>query len=253
MSALSGWLQQIVAVVLLASLVDLLLPNRTMQRYVRLVAGLLVLLTVASPVLQLFRGDFGTRLASGLESVRLSPGGSSSETEMERIAAEARKLGAARNDQAVKLATAGLAAQIRSSVEEAGLGAVRSVDVEAEPVAGGQGGTGANANGGYVLSAVKLVLAGEASDASAGEGRRAIADVEPIAPVDIAVDAESSRGPPPSDVPAEAAPADESAPANESAAADAALASRVAALVSTRFGIEADRVRVWVEAPGESG
>ncbi|MBB6692970.1 stage III sporulation protein AF [Cohnella xylanilytica] len=248
MSALSGWLQQIVAVVLLASLVDLLLPNRTMQRYVRLVAGLLVLLTVASPVLQLFKGDFGTRLASGLESVRLSPGGTSSETkaEMERIEAEARKLGEARNGQAVKLATAGLAAQIRSSIEEAGLGPVRSVDIEAEPVAGGQGGSGAAANGGYVLSEVKLVLAGEATDSSAEEGGRAIADVEPIAPVDIAVDAEASRGQPPSDVPAEASPAD------EPAAADAALASRVAALVSTRFGIEADRVRVWVEAPGET-
>ena len=40
--ALGVWLRQVVAAVLLAALIDLLLPNRTMQRYVRLVAGLFI-------------------------------------------------------------------------------------------------------------------------------------------------------------------------------------------------------------------
>jgi stage III sporulation protein AF len=66
---LSDWLRQIIAVVLLASLIDLLLPNRTMQKYVRLVAGLFILMTVATPILHWMKGDFSSKLAESLNIV----------------------------------------------------------------------------------------------------------------------------------------------------------------------------------------
>ncbi|BBH21116.1 hypothetical protein Back11_24610 [Paenibacillus baekrokdamisoli] len=59
---LSSWLQQIIAVVLLAGLIDLLLPNKAMQRYVRLVAGLIILLTILTPIIRLLHGDFSAKL-----------------------------------------------------------------------------------------------------------------------------------------------------------------------------------------------
>jgi stage III sporulation protein AF len=62
LSWLAAWLQQIIAVVLLAGFIDLLLPNKAMQRYVRLIAGLLILLTILTPVIRLLQGDFSTKL-----------------------------------------------------------------------------------------------------------------------------------------------------------------------------------------------
>jgi len=62
MEALGGWLKQIVLVVLLATFIDLLLPNRTMQRYVKLVVSLFILMTILSPVMQLFGSSANLRM-----------------------------------------------------------------------------------------------------------------------------------------------------------------------------------------------
>ncbi|MCQ6558158.1 stage III sporulation protein AF [Paenibacillus mendelii] len=70
---LATWLKQIIAVVLLAGLIDLLLPNKTMQRYVRLVAGLIILLTLLSPIIRLLQGDFDTRLNASFENWLKAP------------------------------------------------------------------------------------------------------------------------------------------------------------------------------------
>ncbi|MHA7962789.1 stage III sporulation protein AF [Paenibacillus sp. CAU 1782] len=63
---LSQWLRDIVAVILLAAIVELLLPNKAMQRYARLVVGLIILLTILSPVLKLLQEDIGGRLEAGI-------------------------------------------------------------------------------------------------------------------------------------------------------------------------------------------
>jgi len=63
---LSGWLKEIILVVLLAAFVDLLLPNNAFQRYVKTVLGLFILLTLLSPILAVFKEkwDTGKLLAS---------------------------------------------------------------------------------------------------------------------------------------------------------------------------------------------
>ncbi|MBP3964362.1 stage III sporulation protein AF [Paenibacillus lignilyticus] len=68
MNWLAVWLQQIIAVVLLAGFIDLLLPNKAMQRYVRLVAGLIILLTILTPVIRLLQGDFNAKLDAQVEN-----------------------------------------------------------------------------------------------------------------------------------------------------------------------------------------
>ncbi|UFJ42919.1 stage III sporulation protein AF [Brevibacillus humidisoli] len=49
------WLKKIILLVLLAAFLDLILPNTSLQRYVKMVMGLIILLTIMSPVFTLFR------------------------------------------------------------------------------------------------------------------------------------------------------------------------------------------------------
>lgn len=63
---LSDWLRDIIAVIMLAAFVELLLPNKAMLRYARLVIGLLILLTIMSPILRLLQGDFNAKLKDGI-------------------------------------------------------------------------------------------------------------------------------------------------------------------------------------------
>lgn len=51
---LREWIQNIIVIVLLATFADLLLPNSNMQKYAKMVFGLLVILTIISPVLSVF-------------------------------------------------------------------------------------------------------------------------------------------------------------------------------------------------------
>ncbi|MBB6730528.1 stage III sporulation protein AF [Cohnella zeiphila] len=236
MASLSGWLQQIVAVVLLASLVDLLLPNRTMQRYVRLVAGLLVLMTVSTPLLHWFKQDFGSELSRELGSIRLSP--TTDPAELGKIRDDASKLSASRDRQAAQLASSELAAQIETAVDRSGVGEVRKVDVQTDDEPGG----------GREVTAVTVWLAdsGRVPDQSAG--RTDVSDeIEPVAPVEIDIDGETDA---PSAAPGEGAAGESEAVPAGAAPADETVSSRVATLVSSQFGVAADRVRVVREADG---
>lgn len=54
MEWLSLWLKKIILLVLLAAFLDLILPNTNLQRYVKMVMGLILLLTIMSPLFSLF-------------------------------------------------------------------------------------------------------------------------------------------------------------------------------------------------------
>lgn len=54
---LSEWLKKLILLVLIASFVDLILPNSAIQRYARMTIGLLIILTMLSPLLALFNLD----------------------------------------------------------------------------------------------------------------------------------------------------------------------------------------------------
>lgn len=54
MTWLTLWLKKIILLVLLAAFLDLILPNTSLQRYVKMVMGLILLLTIISPVFALF-------------------------------------------------------------------------------------------------------------------------------------------------------------------------------------------------------
>ncbi|MEX2414931.1 MAG: stage III sporulation protein AF [Paenibacillaceae bacterium] len=54
---LSGWLRDIVLIILLATFVDLLIPNNSLQRYVKVVVSLIILLTILSPVISFLKEE----------------------------------------------------------------------------------------------------------------------------------------------------------------------------------------------------
>jgi len=51
---ISHWLQNIILVVLLATFVDLLLPTKNLQKYAKMVLGLIVILSIIAPIFSLF-------------------------------------------------------------------------------------------------------------------------------------------------------------------------------------------------------
>ncbi len=67
-SWMSDWLKQIVLLVLIATFIDLLLPNNRLDRYVKLVMGLLIILAMLSPVFQLLSEDHDLRSFAFLSS-----------------------------------------------------------------------------------------------------------------------------------------------------------------------------------------
>lgn len=58
MEWLGNWIEQIILVLFIAMIIDLLLPNHSLERYVKLVVGLLILMTILQPILHLFLGDW---------------------------------------------------------------------------------------------------------------------------------------------------------------------------------------------------
>ncbi|MFV9510797.1 stage III sporulation protein AF [Tepidibacillus sp. LV47] len=58
MEWISHWLQNIILVVLLATFVDLLLPTANMQKYAKMVLGLIVILSMITPILSLISKEF---------------------------------------------------------------------------------------------------------------------------------------------------------------------------------------------------
>ncbi|MDG0789783.1 stage III sporulation protein AF [Cohnella ginsengisoli] len=171
MEALGGWLRQVVAAVLLAALIDLLLPNRTMQRYVRLVAGLFILLTLAGPLLSWIQGDMDAKLAAGIEWAEREPVGGEDGSQLEAIMAEAKRIGAGRDEQAAQLAVAGLEARIKAVVEQEEDVKVDSVKVSAEQAADGT----------LAVEAVQIRLVVPEAGIAA-EGGEPIAEVKTVSP-----------------------------------------------------------------------
>ncbi len=61
------WLRNIIVIVLLATFADLLLPNSEMQKYAKMVLGLLVIITIISPILTVFEQFSMNEMIQNLE------------------------------------------------------------------------------------------------------------------------------------------------------------------------------------------
>jgi stage III sporulation protein AF len=57
MSYLTEWITSIILFILLATVVEMLLPNSSMQKYTKLVIGLLLIVVILTPILKLLSTD----------------------------------------------------------------------------------------------------------------------------------------------------------------------------------------------------
>jgi len=69
MDLLIQWVTQIVIFIILATIIDMLVPSSSMQKYVRLVAGLVLLLLLLQPIFSLFQIDINRSINASIEEV----------------------------------------------------------------------------------------------------------------------------------------------------------------------------------------
>ncbi|MCH5584182.1 stage III sporulation protein AF [Shimazuella sp. AN120528] len=53
MEWMSDWIRQIILIIFIATFIDLLLPSSSLERYVKLIMGLIIIVSILQPVLQL--------------------------------------------------------------------------------------------------------------------------------------------------------------------------------------------------------
>lgn len=86
MTAVGEWLKQIILIVLFAVMADLLLPNKDMQKYVRMVLGLAVVATMLQPLGSVVNHAWTSHLAQEAASeVTQSVNGASSTADIARF------------------------------------------------------------------------------------------------------------------------------------------------------------------------
>ncbi|PLR76457.1 stage III sporulation protein AF [Bacillus sp. V3-13] len=64
MDFIKEWITNIILFVLLATVIDMLLPSSNFQKYTKMVTGLLLIAIILTPILKLFSSDFEAALAS---------------------------------------------------------------------------------------------------------------------------------------------------------------------------------------------
>ncbi|MFC9710056.1 stage III sporulation protein AF [Paenibacillus sp. NPDC056933] len=127
MGWLSSWLRELIMIVLLATFVDMLLPNRSMERYVKLVLSLLILLTLLSPITKLLRSDPVAELKRAMTAMDSPSDGSAT---LEQILAQGRKLQSNEQEQSLQWTARELANVMKGQIEETTGERVQSVEVK---------------------------------------------------------------------------------------------------------------------------
>lgn len=116
MSWLSQWLKEIIMVILLATFIDLLLPNRSMQRYVKLMLSLIILMILLTPIMKLFHENIAEDVANEWNKAAMET--TSAFTSLTAIEREAAKLTAKREEQARQFAASQLGSNMKGHVNE---------------------------------------------------------------------------------------------------------------------------------------
>ncbi|SDR89085.1 stage III sporulation protein AF [Paenibacillaceae bacterium GAS479] len=189
---LSSWLRDVVAVVLLAALVDLLLPNERMQRYARLITGLIVLLVILTPLLRLVQGDFQMKLETGYQEWNRELENSAVKMpSLDEIMRRAEIAAGSSQEQVVSLARTQLEAGIETAIEQETGAEVSAVNAAVEW----------DGQGGGTISSVVVTLVGDPngapvplSEEGESSAQKKDTDVQPVQAVEIEVSPSDGGG-----------------------------------------------------------
>jgi stage III sporulation protein AF len=142
LTAVADWVRNIILVVLFASFLELLLPASSMQRFVRVIMGLLIMLAILNPVIDLVHYRLMPQPVPAISGRSGNPslaadGGAAVVKERNRLAVELYKNDLAKQMRAVILAIDGVAdAKVAVETQQADVGrpgAIEKVLVYVQP------------------------------------------------------------------------------------------------------------------------
>lgn len=114
---LGDWLKQLIVMVMIAGFIDLLLPTQSMQRYVKVVIGLFLLMMMLSPIFRLFEHKWSPDLILAAAERNSLDSGNKAFRSLDDIMRDANRMQATSRDQAKQLMETQLAGVIRQGVE----------------------------------------------------------------------------------------------------------------------------------------
>lgn len=184
MAWLSGWLKELISLVLLATFAELLLPSQTMQKYARTVIGLLLVMVLLTPLFKVFQGNWDTdsmlnaaeqMMVKGKQSTAAS---ARADTRLQDILKDAARLQGAQAKEAQLSVEKQLSASVKTGIEQQ-LGLV--VDTVKTTTRLEEGKT-------LTVLDVQVVLSSAPKTPAASSlpsGMRPIEPIEPVQPVTI--------------------------------------------------------------------
>jgi len=202
MSWLNEWMREVIMVVLLATFVDLILPSRSMERYVKLVLSLLILLTLLQPIINLFKDSPEQKLSAAFKIQELNSTNftNGKETTLQQILSQAEQMKHQQQTQSLQWAGEEVAQQMKQQIQEQTGSMVQEVKVILALVPAKE----ANEQASPSITSVDVVLQQEPedleepSDQDDHNSSQQIA-IAPIAPVKVDVKVEPvKRGSSPS-------------------------------------------------------
>ncbi|WP_206669928.1 stage III sporulation protein AF [Paenibacillus luteus] len=237
---MSDWLRDIIAIILLAVFVELLLPNKAMQRYARLVVGLFILLTILSPILKLIQSDIGAKLDEGMK--QWSKTAMSSDVQMtglNQITKNAEAISDKRELEAAKLTERTLEAAIREELIQSTKATVNEVDAVLKWVT-------ISGRPTPYISQVTVTLASVQDQANAIGNGNAVESVQPVI-VQIEIEPSANDASAPERGEASRGAEEESKVEREGGKwteTDPATAGAIRKAITRGWGVESEQIRV---------
>jgi stage III sporulation protein AF len=176
---LSHWLKEIILVILLAAFADLLLPNSSLQRYVKFVLSLFIMLAVLSPIIEFIKGDWGSYVSASMERVQQDEQSRSRQMEsLDSILETGQELADSRQDEAVRLAESQIEERLAAQLQDRTGRRVEQISVRSRR----------NDEGFWEIESVSVVFGGAAeaaarADPSSDEASPWIEPVQEMKPV----------------------------------------------------------------------
>lgn len=192
MSWLNEWMREVIMVVLLATFVDLILPSRSMERYVKLVLSLLILLTLLQPIIKLFTDRPEMKLSEAFQTQDMNSANftNGKETTLQQILSKAEELKHQQLNQSLQWAGEEVARQMKQQIQEQTGTQIQEVQVQLSLLPA----TNEDEQATPSIASVEVVLQEETQDLqeqwdSDGNPSQQIA-ITPIAPVQVEVKVE---------------------------------------------------------------
>lgn len=96
MAWLSDWIRQIILILFIATFIDLLLPTSSLDRYVKMVMGLIIIMAILQPILQLvLHGDSWKKFSGAFSETSSIP----TYATLDEIQAESRQMKATQQQE----------------------------------------------------------------------------------------------------------------------------------------------------------